>query len=247
MRYNRVLLKLSGEAISGPHDVGFDPESLEHIADEVLNLHACGVEVSIVIGGGNIFRGTLANQWGIERAEADNIGTLGTVINSLMLRGVLTSITSKSDVEVRVMSAIPINTVAESFIRLRAIRHLEKHYIVIFAAGIGNPYVTTDYTAAQRAIETRSQALLFAKNQVSGIFTSDPHADPHARLYRRMHYNTIIQKNLTIADQSSVLLARDHKMPMHFFDFSDKGTIERICRGQDIGTLVTDVDEDIVE
>ena len=169
---------------------------------------------------------------------------MGTVINSLMLRGVLTS---KSNVEVRVMSAIPINTVAEPFIRLRAIRHLEKHYIVIFAAGIGNPYVTTDYTAAQRAIETRSQALLFAKNQVSGIFTSDPQTDPQARLYRQMHYNTIIQKNLTIADQSSVLLARDHKMPMHFFDFSDKGTIEHICRGQDIGTLVTDVDEDVVE
>ncbi|MYF91485.1 MAG: UMP kinase, partial [Gemmatimonadetes bacterium] len=150
MRYNRVLLKLSGAAISGTHDVGFDPESLEYIADEVLNLHACGVEISIVIGGGNIFRGTLASQWGIERAEADNIGTMGTVINSLMLRGVLTS---KSDVEVRVMSAIPINTVAEPFIRLRAIHHLEKHYIVIFAAGIGNPYVTTDYTAAQRAIE----------------------------------------------------------------------------------------------
>ena len=246
MRYQRVLLKLSGEAVSGPHDVGFDPEFLEHIADEVLNLHACGVEISVVIGGGNIFRGTLASQWGIERAEADNIGMMGTVINSLMLRGVLTS-KSKSNVEVRVMSAIPINTVAEPFIRLRAIHHLEKHYIVIFAAGIGNPYVTTDYTAAQRAIETRSDALLFAKNQVCGIFTSDPHADPHARLYRRMHYNTIIQENLTIADQSSVLLARDHELPMHFFDFSDKGTIERICRGQDIGTLVTDVDEDIVE
>ena len=132
MRYNRVLLKLSGEAISGPHDVGSDPESLEHIADEVLNLHACGVEISIVIGGGNIFRGTLASQWGIERAEADNIGMMGTVINSLMLRGVLTS---KSNAEVRVMSAIPINAVAEPFIRLRAIHHLEKHYIVIFAAG----------------------------------------------------------------------------------------------------------------
>ena len=244
MRYKRVLLKLSGEAVSGTHDVGFDPESLEHIADEVLNLHSCGVEISIVIGGGNIFRGTLASQWGIERAEADNIGMMGTVINSLMLRGVLTS---KSDAEVRVMSAIPINTVAEPFIRLRAIHHLEKHYIVIFAAGIGNPYVTTDYTAAHRAIETRSQALLFAKNQVSGIYTSDPRTDPQARRYQRMHYNTIIQEDLTIVDQSSVLLARDHQMPMHFFDFSDKGTIEHICRGQDIGTLVTDVDEDVVE
>jgi uridylate kinase len=168
------------------------------------------------------------------------------VINSLMLRGVLTS---KSDgkVEVRVMSAIPINTVAEPFIRLRAIHHLAKKYIVIFAAGIGNPYVTTDYTSAQRAIETRSEALLYAKNQVDGIYTADPHTDPQARLYRKIHYNTIIKENLTIADQSSVLLSRDHKMPMHFFDFSDNGMMLRICQGEDLGTLVADVEEDIIE
>ena len=246
MRYKRVLLKLSGEAISGSHGSGFDPAALEHIADEVLDLHSRGVESSIVIGGGNIFRGTLASQWGIERAEADNIGTMGTVINSLLLRGVLTS-KSNSQVEVRVMSAIPINTVAEPFIRLRAIHHLEKKYIVIFAAGIGNPYVTTDYTAAQRSIETRSEALLFAKNQVGGIFTADPQTDPAARLYRKMHYNTIIKENLTIVDQSSILLARDHQMPMHFFDFSDHGMMLSICRGEDPGTLVTEVDQDQVE
>ncbi|MCH2661890.1 UMP kinase [bacterium] len=246
MRYKRVLLKLSGEAISGDQDSGFDPGALEHIADEVLDLHARGVEVSIVIGGGNIFRGTLASQWGIERAEADNIGTMGTVINSLMLRGVLTS---KSDgkVDIRVMSAIPINTVAEPFIRLRAIHHLEKKYIVIFAAGIGNPYVTTDYTSAQRAIETRSEALLFAKNQVAGIYTADPRTQPSAKLYRRIHYNTIIKENLTIVDQSSVLLARDHKMPMHFFDFSDHGMMLRICRGEEPGTLVTDEGKEVIE
>ena len=246
MRYKRVLLKLSGEAISGTHEAGFDPEALEHIADEVLDLHAQGIEVSIVLGGGNIFRGTLASQWGIERAEADNIGMMGTVINCLMLRGVLTS-QSDGMVEVRVMSAIPINTVAEPFIRLRAVHHLEKRYIVIFAAGIGNPYVTTDYTAAQRAIETRSEALLFAKNKVCGIFTADPHTDPQAQLYRRVHYNTVIQKNLTIVDQSSILLARDHKLPMHVFDFSDRGTMLNICRGEDTGTIVTDVDSDLID
>ena len=246
MRYKRVLLKLSGEAISGAQDAGFAPEALEHIADEVLSLHADGVEVSVVIGGGNIFRGTLASQWGIERAEADNIGTMRTVINSLMLRGVLTS-QSGGKVEVRVMSAIPINSVAEPFIRLRAIHHLEKRYIVLFAAGIGNPYVTTDYTAAQRAIETRSEALLFAKNQVNGIYTADPHTDPEAKQYRQIHYNTIIKDNLTIADQSSVLLSRDHRMPMHFFDFSERNTMSRICEGEDLGTLVTDVDKDVIE
>lgn len=246
MRYKRVLLKLSGEAVSGDHESGFDPEALEHIADEVLHLHKLGVEVSIVIGGGNIFRGTLAAQWGIERAEADNIGMMGTVINSLLLRGVLTT-KSEGEVEVRVMSAIPLNTVAEPFIRLRSIHHLEKKYIVIFAAGIGNPYVTTDYTAAQRAIETRSDALLFAKNKARGIFTDDPQTNPQAQLYRRMHYNTIIQNNLTIVDQSSILLARDHQLPIHVFDFGEKDTMERICASEDLGTLVADVDEDVLE
>ncbi len=246
MRYKRVLLKLSGEAVSGDGDSGFDPEALEHIADEVLNLHRQGIEVSIVIGGGNIFRGTLAAQWGIERAEADNIGMMGTVINSLLLRGVL-SAKGLGQVEVRVMSAIPINTVAEPFIRLRSIHHLEKKYIVIFAAGIGNPYVTTDYTAAQRAIETRSDALLFAKNKARGIFTDDPQKNPDARFYRRMHYNTIIQNNLTIIDQSSILLARDHRLPIHVFDFGERDTMDRICKGEDQGTLVYDVEEDILE
>jgi uridylate kinase len=237
MRYKRVLLKLSGEAVSGDHESGFDPAALEHIADEVLYLHSLGIEVSIVIGGGNIFRGTLAAQWGIERAEADNIGMMGTVINSLMLRGVLTT-KAHGKVEVRV---------AEPFIRLRSIHHLDKKYIVIFAGGIGNPYVTTDYTAAQRAIETRSDALLFAKNKARGIFTDDPKTNPAAQLYRRMHYNTIIQNNLTIVDQSSILLARDHQLPIHVFDFDETGTMEKICNGEDLGTLVSNVEQDVLE
>ncbi len=239
MRYKRVLLKLSGEAISGEQDGGFDAEALEHIADQVLHLHNLGVEISIVIGGGNIFRGTLAEKWGIERAEADNIGMMGTVINCLMMRGVLTG-KAGQNLEVRVMSSIPINTVAEPFIRLRSIHHLDKKYIVIFAAGIGNPYVTTDYTAAQRAIETRSEALLFAKNKTKGVFTSDPREDKDARLYKSMNYNTIIRDNLKIIDQSAVLLARDHKLPIHVFDFSENGAMSRICDNEDIGTTVTD-------
>ena len=245
MRYNRVLLKLSGEAISGDQDGGFDAEALEHIADQVLHLHNLGVEISIVIGGGNIFRGTLAEKWGIERAEADNIGMMGTVINCLMMRGVLTG-KSGQNLEVRVMSSIPINTVAEPFIRLRSIHHLDKKYIVIFAAGIGNPYVTTDYTAAQRAIETRSEALLFAKNKTKGVFTSDPREDKDARLYKSMNYNTIIRDNLKIIDQSAVLLARDHKLPIHVFDFSEEGAMSRICDNEDIGTTVTDT-TDVLE
>ncbi len=246
MRYQRVLIKLSGQAISGKQDFGFDPEALEHIAEEVLSLHAQGIQISIVIGGGNIFRGNLGAQWGLERAEADNIGMMGTIVNSLMLRGVLTS-HSKGQAEVRVMSAIPVNTVAEPFIRLRAIHHLEQGYIVIFAGGTGNPYVTTDYPAAQRAIETRSDALLFAKNRARGIFTADPQKDPAARFYHRMRYNTILRQNLSIVDHSSIILARDHQMPLHLFNFTERGTMLRICQGEDVGTLVADVGEDVLE
>ncbi len=246
MRYQRVLLKLSGRAISGVQEFGFNPEALNHIADEVLGMRARGIQVSLVVGGGNIFYGNLGAQWGIERAEADNIGMLGTIVNSLMLRGVLAS-RSQGRVEVRVMSAIPVNTVAEPFIRLRAIHHLEKGYIVIFAGGTGIPYVSTDYTAAQRAIETRADALLFAKNRARGIFTADPQKDPKARLYRRVRYNTILQKELAIVDQPSIILARDHQMPLHLFNFTEQGTMLRICQGEDVGTLVADVGEDVLE
>jgi uridylate kinase len=246
MRYERVVLKLSGQAVSGRNEFGFDPDALDHIAEQVLGLHRLGVAVSVVIGGGNIFRGNVSANWGIERAEADNIGMMGTVVNSLLLRGVLVA-RAGGQTEVRVMTAIPINSVAEPFIRLRAVHHLQKGYIVIFAAGTGNPYVTTDYTAAQRAIETRSTALLFAKNRARGIFTADPRTVPDARMYRRMRYNTILRQNLTIIDQSAVLLARDHHLPIHVFDFGEQGTMERICRGEDRGTWVGDVDSDELE
>ena len=246
MRYTRVLLKLSGQAVSGTQDFGFDPTALDHIAEEVLSLHARGVQVSIVIGGGNIFRGNLGAQWGIEQAEADNIGMMSTIINSLLLRGVLTA-KSDGQVEVRVMSAIPVNTVAEPFIRLRAIHHIDKGYLVIFAGGTGNPYVTTDYPAAQRAIETRSQALLFAKHHTRGIFTADPQTDPAAKFYKVMNYNTILRQELAVVDPSAVILARDHRIPIHLFDFMEKGTMTRICEGEDLGTVVKAVAQDVME
>ncbi|MBD04947.1 MAG: UMP kinase [Gemmatimonadetes bacterium] len=246
MRYERVTLKLSGQAVSGDEEFGFDHEALEHIADEVIGLHGRGVQVSVVIGGGNIFRGNLGSLWGIERVEADNIGMMGTIVNSLMLRGVITG-RSEGNVEVRVMTAVPVNSVAEPYIRLRAAHHLEKGYVVIFAGGTGQPYVTTDYTAAQRALETRSEALLYAKNQARGIFTADPQTDPQARLYRRMDYNTILRQNLKVVDLPSVILARDNDLPIHVFDFDEKGTILRICDGEDVGTLVGHVDEDELE
>ena len=236
MRYKRILVKLSGGAIAGDKGWGFDPKALNHIADEVLDLHRLGVQVGIVVGGGNIFKGELGEEWGIERAEADNIGMIATVANSLMLRGVLTA---RGDAQIRVMTAIPINAVAEPFIRLRAVRHLKHNYIVILAAGTGNPYVTTDYPAVQRALELRTEALLAAKHGVDGVYTSDPNRDPMARRYRTVGYNTVIQQELQALDQSAVLLARDHSLPIHVFDFDTPGAMRRIIEGEDMGTLIT--------
>lgn len=236
MRYKRVLVKLSGGAIAGEKDWGFSPNSLNHIADEVLKLHSLGVQVGVVVGGGNIFRGELGEEWGIERAEADNIGMMATVTNSLMLRGVLTS---RGNVDVRVMTAIPINTVAEPFIRLRAIRHLEHGHIVVLAAGTGNPYVTTDYPSVQRALELRAEAILAAKHGVDGIYTDDPNNNPSAQRYIQINYDTVIQNNLKVLDQSAVLLARDHNLSIHLFNFDTPEIMCRICKGEDAGTLIS--------
>jgi uridylate kinase len=235
MRYHRILVKLSGGAIAGDRSSGFDPAALNHIADEVLTVHGLGIQVGVVVGGGNIFKGELGEEWGIERAEADNIGMIATVINSLMLRGVLNA---RGDVDVRVMTAIPINAVAEPFIRLRAIRHLEHGSIVVLAGGTGNPYVTTDYPAVQRALELRAEVLLSAKNGVDGIYTADPRRDPAARRYRSIDYDTVIQKDLRALDQSAVLLARDHNLPIHVFDFDAPGAMRRICQDEDVGTVI---------
>lgn len=236
MRYNRVLVKLSGGAIAGDKAWGFSPSALNHIADEVLKLHDLSVQVSVVVGGGNIFRGELGEEWGIERAEADNIGMIATVTNSLMLRGVLKS---RGNVDVRVMTAIPMETIAEPFIRLRAIRHLEHGYIIVLAGGTGNPYVTTDYPSVQRALELRAEAILAAKNGIDGVYTADPRHSLAARRYKQINYDTVIQKNLRALDQSAVLLARDHGLPIHVFDFDTPETMCQICKGEDVGTLIT--------
>lgn len=237
MRYNRILVKLSGGAIAGKKGWGFDPGALNHIADEVLSLRDLGIQVGVVVGGGNIFRGDLGEEWGIERAEADNIGMIATITNGLMLRGVLEA---RGKHRVRVMTAIPINAVAEPYIRLRAVRHLEHNYTVILVAGTGNPYVTTDYPAVQRALEVRAEAILAAKNGTDGVYTADPQTDPSAQRYRAVNYDTVIQQNLRALDQSGVLLARDHSLPVHVFDFDVAGAMNRICNGEDVGTLIYD-------
>ncbi|HEU5140338.1 MAG TPA: UMP kinase [Bacillales bacterium] len=235
MRYKRVMVKLSGGALSGDSSENFDPLSLEHIADEVLSLVNNGVEVSIVVGGGNIFRGRMAEMWGIDRVEADNIGTLGTVINSLMLRGVLKSKTEK---EVRVMTSVPISTVAEPYIRLRAVHHLDQGYVVIFAGGNGQPFVTTDYPAVQRALETSCDAIFVAKQGVNGVYTSDPKENRDARRYKTLNYDDVVKENIKVMDQAALLLARDHDLPVHIFDFEQSRLMERICGGENPGTYI---------
>ncbi|CAI6086174.1 UMP kinase [Cohnella sp. JJ-181] len=235
-QYKRVLIKLSGGAVAGKSEFGFEPDRLEYIANEILSVVSMGIEVSLVIGGGNIFRGNMAEGWGIERAEADNIGTLATVINSLMLRGVLKSKTEK---EVRVMTALPVTSVAEPYIRLRAIHHLEKGYIVIFAGGNGQPYVTTDYPSVQRAIEVNCDALLVAKQGVDGVLNADPKTVSNTKLYRSLHYNDVLNLNLKVMDQSAFILARDYHMPMHVFNFDKPGSMLEICEGKNNGTLIS--------
>ncbi len=235
MRYRRILIKLSGSAVAGAQEVGFDQKAIEHIVDEVLSVKDLGIEVAIVIGGGNIFRGNVAKAWGIERAEGDNIGILGTVVNSLMLRG---AIKAKSNYEVRVMTAIPMEMIAEPYIRLRALHHLEKGYVVIFAGGIGQPYVTTDYPAVQRAIESRCEAILVAKQGVDGVYSADPKKDQQARLYRTLNYDDFLQKKLQIMDHSAMILARDHGLPVHVFNFTQTGTMQKICLGENLGTYI---------
>ena len=237
MKYSRIMMKLSGSAMSGDHAWGFNSDAINHIADEILQLHDRGIQVAVMVGGGNIFRGELSDTWGIERAEADNIGMMATVINSLLLRGVLQS---RGKAEVRVLTAIPINTVAEPYIRLRAIRHLEHNFIVLLAAGTGNPYVTTDYPAVQRALELRADALLAAKNGIDGVYTSDPKKDLTAQRFQTITYDKVIADNLKVLDQSAVLLARDHNLPIYVFDFDAPEVMFKICCGEDCGTRIGD-------
>jgi len=231
-----VVLKLSGEALAGTTGWGVDPPSLGHLADEVLAVRDLGIQVAVVVGGGNYFRGRMAEGWGIGRAEADNIGMLGTVMNALMLRGALTA---RSDADVRVMTAVPIQSVAEPFIRLRAISHLSKGSVVILGGGIGQPYVTTDYPSVQRALEVEASALLVAKRGVDGVYDSDPDSNARAVRYQRLAYDDAIRLGIEVMDVSAFVLAKEHGLTMHIFDVAADGAMRRICEGEDVGTLVT--------
>jgi uridylate kinase len=236
-RYRRVVVKLSGAALAGQASSGVDPASLAQVASEVLSVHDLGVQVAVVVGGGNYFRGRMSDGWGISRAEADNLGMLGTVMNALMLRGVLTA---KTDTDVRVMTAMPMQSVAEPFIRLRAVRHLDQGLIVLLAGGIGQPYVTTDYTAVQRALELSADALLVAKRGVDGVYDSDPNVNPGARRYSTLTYDEALAAKVRIMDTSAFVLANEQGLTMHIFDVAAVGAMRRICEGDDLGTRISD-------
>ena len=235
-RYRRVVVKLSGEALAGAGGSGVDPASLARVADEVLSLHALGVQVAVVVGGGNYFRGRMADGWGISRAEADNIGMLGTVMNALMLRGALTA---RTETDIRVMTAVPIHSVAEPFIRLKAVHHLERGFIVVLAGGIGQPYVTTDYPAVQRALELEADALLVAKHGVDGVYDSDPRLNPEALRFATLTYEEAIAADIRVMDTSAFVLANEQSLTMHVFDVAAMGVMKSICEGGDDGTMIT--------
>lgn len=235
IRYSRVVLKLSGEALAGESGWGVEPGSLAHLADEVLSVHALGAQVAVVVGGGNYFRGRMADGWGIGRAEADNIGMLGTVMNALMLRGALTA---RTDADIRVMTAMPIHSVAEPFIRLRAIAHLERGAIVLLAGGIGQPYVTTDYPAVQRALELDADALLVAKTGIDGVYDRDPNTDPGAVLFAELTHAEAIARGVRVMDTNAFVLADEQGLTMHVFDVAANGVMAAICAGADVGTRI---------
>lgn len=234
-RYRRVLIKVSGSAVAGEEGSGVSSKALDHIGNQILAVRDLGIQVAVVTGGGNIFRGNVADEWGIDRVEADHIGMLGTVINSLFVRGVLSA---KSSHDVRVMTALPMSNFAEPYIRLRAQRHLERGAIVVLACGIGQPFVTTDYTCVQRALEIKADAILLAKDGTDGIYTADPRTNPDARRYESVTYDDAISKNLKVMDQSAFILARDFGAPMHVFDFDDAGAMASICMGENVGTNI---------
>lgn len=234
MSIKRILIKASGQTLAGDAGFGLDPKAVNAFADEVIAASEMA-EVAIVVGGGNILRGAMADDYQIDRVEADNVGMLGTAINALILRGALSNKTTK---DVRVMSALPMTSVAEPYIRLRAMRHLDKGCIVIMACGIGQPFVTTDYPSVQRAVELEADVLLAAKNGVDGVYDKDPATNTDATRFDTIGYDEVIKRDIRVMDPAAFILARDHQMPIRVFDSSEVGAMQRIIAGEDVGTLV---------
>ncbi len=231
--YRRILLKLSGEAFAGDKEFGLDPDTFTRIASEVSAVVKSGVQIGLVIGGGNIVRGAHLSEFGVDRVTADHMGMLATVINCLAMQDAL----EKQGLFTRVMSAIPLTTVAESFIRRRAVRHLEKGRTVLFAAGTGNPYFTTDSAATLRAIETNCDILMKATN-VDGVYDKDPNQHTDAKRFETLSYNEVIHQQLKVMDTSAIALCRENDMPIMVFDLTVPGNLIRAAQGEHIGTLV---------
>ena len=235
LKYKRILLKISGEALMGKQDFGIDYEPVQMIAQEIKNIHEVGVEVAVVVGGGNIFRGMKnSTKLGMDRASGDYMGMLATVMNALALQSALTQI----DVECRVQTAIDMNQIAEPYRRFKAQRHLEKNRVVIFAAGTGNPFFTTDTASALRASEIGAQAMLMAKNGVDGVYTDDPNVNPDAKKLENISYDEIIKNGLKVMDTSACSLCKENNIPIIVFDFKDQGSIKKIVYGEKVGTYV---------
>lgn len=234
MKYNRILLKLSGESLMGEDNYGIDPNRLQKYAEEIKKVKDLGVEIAIVIGGGNIYRGVQAEKTGIDRVQGDYMGMLATLINAMALQSAL----EQNGMFTRLMSGIKVESVCEPFIRRRAIRHLEKGRIVIFGAGIGNPYFTTDSTASLRAIEIEAEVVLKG-TRVDGVYTADPEKDKTATKYSSLSFQEAYEKNLHIMDMTAFTLCQENNLPIIVFDMNKDGNLMKLALGEEIGTLIT--------
>lgn len=232
--FSRILVKLSGEALLGGGDYGIDPAVLKRIAGELHDIMETGVQVAVVLGGGNIFRGAGLARAGMDRVAADHMGMLATVMNSLAMQDALESL----GMHARVMSAIRINEVCEDYIRRRAVRHLEKGRVVIFAAGTGNPFFTTDTAASLRAIEINAELLLKA-TKVNGVYSEDPVRNPNATRYTRLTFDKVLTDKLNVMDATAIVMCRDNRLPLRVFNLNNPGDLVRVVGGEDVGTLVT--------
>ncbi|MGY6558516.1 MAG: UMP kinase [Nitritalea sp.] len=234
MKYKRILLKLSGESLMGDKNYGIDPVRLQQYAEEIKKVRDLGVEIAIVIGGGNIFRGVQAENTGIDRVQGDYMGMLATLINAMALQSAL----EQNGMFTRLMSGIKVESVCEPFIRRRAIRHLEKKRIVIFGAGIGNPYFTTDSTASLRAVEIEADVVLKG-TRVDGVYTADPEKDKTATRYATLSFTEAYEKNLNIMDMTAFTLCHENNLPIIVFDMNKSGNLEALVNGEEVGTLIT--------
>ncbi|MEA3435915.1 MAG: UMP kinase [Thermodesulfobacteriota bacterium] len=232
-RYKKVLVKISGEALMGEQDYGISPDMLMYVAEEVRSIFDLGVQLAIVVGGGNIFRGVAASSFGMDRASADNMGMLATVINSLALQSAL----EKMGIQTRTQTAISMHEVAEPYIRRRAVRHLEKNRVVIFAAGTGNPYFTTDTAAVLRAQEIHAELLLKA-TKVDGLYDSDPAVNREATMIKDITYMEVLERQLKVMDMTAISLAMDNNLPLAVFNLKQKGNLRKVICGEKVGTMI---------